>query len=102
MWLCLLFVSMANLFTACSTVDADGETTLPPDPNRIIVHKLFPNDMARNDSAAANLARGIKLVVHPKASYKLSFEIDSTQPVPGSCWLFEGENFATKSCRKPL
>lgn len=82
MWLCLLFVSMANLFTACSTVDADGETTLPPDPNRIIVHKLFPNDMARNDSAAANLARGIKLVVHPKASYKLSFEIDSTQPVP--------------------
>ena len=50
MWLCLLFVSMANLFTACSTVDADGETTLPPDPNRIIVHKLFPNDMARNST----------------------------------------------------
>ena len=38
--------------------------------------------MARNDSAAVNLARGIKLVVHPKVSYKLSFEIDSTQSTP--------------------
>ena len=82
MWLSLLLFSLAIFFTACSTVDADGESTLYPEADRLIVHKLYPNDMARNDSAAANLARGIKLVVHPKASYKLSFEIDSTQPVP--------------------
>ena len=81
-WLCLLLFSLANFFTACSTTDADGDRTLVPDPDHLIVYKLFPNDLARNDSAAANLARGIKLVVHPKASYKLSFEIDSTQPVP--------------------
>lgn len=81
-WLYLLLFSLAIFFTACSTTDAEGESTLSPDVNRLIVHKLFPNDMARNDSAAANLARGIKLAVHPKVSYKLSFEIDPTQPAP--------------------
>ncbi len=81
-WLCLLLFSLAIFFTACSTTDAEGDSTLPPDVNRLIIHKLYPNDMARNDSAAVNLARGIKLVVHPKVSYKLSFEIDSTQSTP--------------------
>ena len=81
-WLCLLAFSLANFFTACSPVDADGDATLPPDANHVIVHKLYPNDMAKNDSAAANLARGIMLLVHPNASYKLSFEIDPTQSVP--------------------
>lgn len=38
--------------------------------------------MAKNDSAAVNLARGIALVVHPGASYSLSFDIDTTQPAP--------------------
>ena len=81
-WLSFLLFLIANFFTACSTVDADGDRTLGPDPDHLIVYKLYPNDLARNDSAAANLARGIKLVVHPKASYKLSFEIDSTRSVP--------------------
>ena len=81
-WLCLLLFSLAIFFTACSTTDAEGDSTLPPDVDRLIIHKLYPNDMARNDSAAVNLARGIKLVVHPKVSYKLSFEIDSTQSTP--------------------
>lgn len=73
----------ALLFTACSEiVGADGDATLPPDANRTIVHKIYPNDMAKNDSAAANLARGIMLVVHPKASYTLSFDVDPSLPAP--------------------
>ena len=48
----------------------------------MIVHKLYPNDLAKNDSAAANISRGIMLVVHPGASYKLSFDKDPNQPAP--------------------
>lgn len=76
--LCVLF-----FLTGCSSVvDSDGETVLYPDKNRTIVYKLFPNDMAKNDSAAAALAHGIMLVVHPNASYQLSFDIDPTHPAP--------------------
>ena len=84
MWVyCIMLFWGACLLTACSElVDADSERILPPDPERVVVHKIFPNDMAKNDSVAVNLARGIMLVVHPKASYQLSFEVDSTQPVP--------------------
>ena len=83
LWMhCLLFFPLAIFFTACGTVDADDDATLPPDTSRIIIHRLYPNDMAKNDSAAANLARGIRLIVHPKASYKLSFDIDPSQPAP--------------------
>lgn len=84
LWMhCLLFFPLAIFFAACSGfADADGDHTLPPDPDRTIVHKIYPNDMARNDSAAANLARGIMLLVHPKATYKLSFDIDPSQPAP--------------------
>lgn len=79
-FLCILG---ASLLTACSElVDADSERMLPPDPERTVVHKIFPNDMAKNDSVAVNLARGIMLVVHPNASYQLSFDVDSTQPAP--------------------
>ncbi|SHK38893.1 hypothetical protein [Fibrobacter sp. UWB12] len=78
--LCTLW---ACFFTSCSeSVDADGHPILPPDSSRPIVHKLYPNDLAKNDSAAVNLARGIALVVHPGASYSLSFDIDTTQPAP--------------------
>ncbi|MCF0224687.1 MAG: hypothetical protein HUK20_10495 [Fibrobacter sp.] len=37
---------------------------------------LFPNDMAANDSASANLAHGVVLYVHPKATYEISFDVD--------------------------
>lgn len=79
----LFCVLWSFLFTACSSVsDSDGEFVLPPDKNHLIVHKIFPNDRAKNDSAAANLARGIMLVVHPNASYQLSFDIDPEYPAP--------------------
>ena len=84
MWfLGFLCIFWTSFFTSCSeTVSADGSPMLPPDSSRPIVHKLYPNDWAKNDSAAANLARGIALVVHPGASYSLSFDIDPTQPAP--------------------
>jgi len=81
---CWLFgFVFACLFAVCScSTEADGDVVLLPDTNRLIAFKLYPNDMAKNDSAAANFARGIKLVVHPGASYQLSFDVDSTQPAP--------------------
>ena len=78
-FLCVLW---SIFFTSCSTIEADGETVLKPDTSRMIVHKLYPNDLAKNDSAAANISRGIMLVVHPGASYKLSFDKDPNQPAP--------------------
>ena len=79
-FLCILGVC---LLTACSElVDVDNDPTLPPDASRPIVHKIYPNDMAKNDSVAFNLARGVMLVVHPNASYQLSFDVDSTMPSP--------------------
>ena len=78
--LCILWTSF---FTSCSeTVEASGESTLFPAVNQSIDFKLYPNDMAKNDSAAAHLARGVMLMVHPEAAYTLSFDIDPTQPTP--------------------
>lgn len=84
MWVyCFLCFFGVCLLTACSElVDVDNDPTLPPDASRPIVHKIFPNDMAKNDSVAFNLARGVMLVVHPNASYQLSFDVDSTMPFP--------------------
>jgi hypothetical protein len=84
MWVyCFLSFFGVCLLTACSDlVDVDNDPTLPPDASRPIVHKIFPNDVAKNDSVAFNLARGVMLVVHPNASYQLSFDVDSTMPSP--------------------
>lgn len=84
MWVyCFLCFFGVCLLTACSElVDVDNDPTLPPDASRPIVHKIFPNDVAKNDSVAFNLARGVMLVVHPNASYQLSFDVDSTMPSP--------------------
>ena len=83
-WILGLFCLLGSFFlTSCtSTVEADGEIILKPDTSRYIVHKLYPNDLAKNDSAAANVARGIMLIVNPGASYKLSFDVDPDFPAP--------------------
>ena len=84
MWVyCFLCILGACFLMACSElVDADSDPILPPDVSRPIVHKIYPNDMAKNDSVAFNLARGVMLVVHPKASYQISFDVDSTMSSP--------------------
>ena len=70
-----LFLS-AMFFAACSEDSTEPEYTLYPDND--IFYSLAPNDMAANDSISANLAHGVKLVVHPNASYELSFEKDAS------------------------
>lgn len=79
----LLCVVCGSLFISCtSATDSQSEVTVYPVSDRLIAHKIFPNDMAKNDSISANLASGVEIIVHPGTSYKLSFDIDSTQPAP--------------------
>lgn len=78
---CVLFFLVSfQFFVGCSE-DSERELILYP-TNKDLLHKLFPNDYAKNDSAAANLAHGIKLYVHPKATYELSFDIDPNYEAP--------------------
>lgn len=84
----IIFVS------ACS----DGETsdsTLKPDSG--LVYSLYPNDGAKNDSAASALSHGVRLIVHPGATYELSFDRDGSREIP-SLQLFRlfdnGTNFS--------
>lgn len=78
-----LFVA-ACLLQACSSEDPvsaeDRDFALYPDNG--LAFQLFPNDMARNDSVASNLSHGAVLVVHPQASYELSFDADTIAGAP--------------------
>ena len=76
----LFFLAIIAFFAGCAEDDSE-EFTLYPN-SKYLVHKIFPNDYAQNDSAAANLAHGIKLFVHPKATYQLSFDIDPNFEAP--------------------
>ena len=77
---CALFLlGLSALFWGCS--DEESSVDILP-PSQYPVFSLFPNDYAQNDSAAANLAHGINLMVHPKATYQLSFDIDSHFDAP--------------------
>ena len=72
-----------SLFFACSDEisTADDEYTVFPDNDYFFSYA--PNDYAANDSISANLTHGVKLMVHPKASYELSFKKDpSVSDVP--------------------
>lgn len=68
-----LFLGLALLVAGCGD-DSSQEFILYPDSG--LAFGLHPNDYARNDSSAANLAHGITLMVHPKATYQLSFDVD--------------------------
>ena len=83
-WGCL-FCLLSVFLGACSD-DADPDVVLYPDSE--LRYELAPNDYANNDSAAAYLAHGIVLPVHPKATYELSFDIDSTVPGAPQLQLF--------------
>ena len=83
------FFDMKNFFAlallaicmwGCTEDASDPDYTLPPDGSRYFL--LNPNDQSRNDSASANLARGIRLHVHPKGSYELSFKRGNTNEPP--------------------
>lgn len=71
--ICLL---IAAFLCSCTFGPEDEETLLLPDNG--LRFRAFPNDMAKNDSISANLAHGITMIVHPRASYELSFDIDPT------------------------
>lgn len=78
-----LFFLPVSLFFACSDEisTADDEYTVFPDNDYFFSYA--PNDYAANDSISANLTHGVKLMVHPKASYELSFKKDpSVSDVP--------------------
>lgn len=62
------------------SADSGNEVTVYPD--NYLNYWMYPNDMAKNDSAAANLAHGVILLVHPNASYELSFDVDPTAEAP--------------------
>ena len=61
------------------TDDESSEIVLNPGD---ITYGLYPNDAAKNDSVSAHLARGISLIVHPKATYELSFDVDPAYDAP--------------------
>lgn len=79
-----LATSLAMLAVLCScTTDSDTtpkKYTLYPDNE--LFFQLYPNDAAQNDSAAANIAHGIILMVSPGGSYRLSFEVDNLEDKP--------------------
>ena len=76
--LALLF-SLSGLIS-CSDTESVEDIVLYPD--RPLAYLLYPNDRAQNDSAAANLAHGVELLVHPSAKYYLSFDADPSSEAP--------------------
>jgi hypothetical protein len=80
---CLLsFVGLVLFFTACAESETEEFTLYPDNQGDIFLRRLYPNDLAKNDSAAANIANGITLVVHPNATYQLSFDVDPNFDAP--------------------
>ena len=75
------FFSLSLLFGGCSD-ETTADIVLPPNNANFILLELFPNDSAQNDSAAAYLAHGISLRVHPQATYQLSFDVDPNYEAP--------------------
>lgn len=77
---CVLYFLGLVLFLAGCGDEPDKEFILYPDSG--LAFGLFPNDYAKNDSSAANLAHGITLIVHPNATYQLSFDVDPNFEAP--------------------
>lgn len=78
--ICALFIFCSGiLLLGCSDKESAADILLP---DREPLFTLFPNDLAQNDSIAANLGHGIFMIVHPKATYQLSFDIDPNYEAP--------------------
>lgn len=69
----LLFSLLAAGFLGCAEVASEEPIILPRMVSSFV---LYPNDLANNDSASAHVVEGLQLLVHPKASYTLSFDKD--------------------------
>lgn len=65
-------------FIGCSSEKKD--VTLSPDNG--LPYFFYPNDLAKQDSVAANLAYGTYFTVHPQGAYKLSFDVDPSYTAP--------------------
>lgn len=76
--LAIAFFTSFWLMSCSESEDVDFELL----PDNAAFFYLQPNDLANNDSAAANLAHGIAMMVHPRASYHLSFEKDENAGAP--------------------
>lgn len=76
-----LALLLAFFLISCSSVEEDDDFILYP-INSSFDYRLFPNDAATNDSAAAHLAEGIVLRVSPFGKYVLSFEGDTSFSPP--------------------
>lgn len=83
----LFFLLTMALLSACTTIAEDDDYILLPDNG--LRFTAFPNDAAKNDSISANLSHGIKMIVHPKATYELSFDADLSIPKAPSLQLFK-------------
>ncbi len=74
--LTVFLMAMSAMFSACVV---DSEEKIPNVyPNNGLRFRLFPNDAAVNDSASANLSHGLIFMVHPNATYELSFDADTS------------------------
>ena len=71
----ILWIPFLLALFGCTEEQA-GEPILLPD--RISSYALYPNDLASNDSASNHLVNGLQILVHPKGSYTLSFDRDSS------------------------
>ena len=71
----ILWILLLLVLAGC-TEESSGEPVLLPE--MVSMYALYPNDVAANDSASAHVANGLQLLVHPKGSYTLSFDRDSS------------------------
>lgn len=79
--LCSLIL-VIMLYVGCSSDSSSSSDNFILYPIYEPQFEMYPNDAAQNDSAAANLAKGVYLDVTPGGMFKLSFEVESSKDVP--------------------
>ncbi len=75
-------LSLYALVVSCSDPVSSDVTVFPSVGEDGFAFTLYPNDYAQNDSVAANLAHCVRIPVHPKATYELSFDADVSGDAP--------------------
>lgn len=83
--LCLkkkIFMLLAALLLGACFDDDSHKTEKYVYPDGNLDFSMFPNDAIPGDSVDANLTHGVVLVVHPNATYEISFDIDESSEAP--------------------